>query len=546
MIHRAFAWLAVVAAALLAQPETAVAHPHVWVKMRSDVVFDDRGLITGINLAWSFDEGYVQVALDGLDANGDGDYSPSELDPLTKENIASLKDYDYFTRLKADGKDVALAEVTNYGQIYSNSKLELYFTVPLATPIDPRRSDFYYRVYDPEFFIAMDYEPDQPVSAVGSLPAGCKLDLLPVVADDQTEETRQMLAGKGKDWQPPPDEDFGAMFAQPVHVACRPAMAQQADGSGTAQPKIDKRKLLVPPRNADGSIVMTSLWDDPVQWAAERQREFYGAMRRSLTALKTDAPLAAASMLMLLSFAYGILHAAGPGHGKVVVSSWLLATESQLRRGILIAFMSAIVQALSAIAIVSILLLAVANIGTASRQVGGMAESMSYALISAMGIVLIWSAVRPRRPVHAVAGHGHHDHDGEDHAHDGHCGHAHGPGAKDLRGDWSLAKALSLAFAVGVRPCTGAILALIFAQTIGLYWAGVASTFAMALGTFLTVSMIAAVTVYSRRLALRFASRDDRWLGHAMSGLKLAGGTVIAGLGLLLFWASLGSSQAAM
>ncbi len=214
---RAFAATALLA--LAAQP--AAAHPHVWVSMRSDVVVDANGLITGINLAWSFDDGYVQAALDGLDVDGDGVYSQSELEPLTKENMASLKDYDYFTRPKADGRDVPLGPATEYGQIYSNDKLELYFTVPLKTPVDPRTTDFYYRIYDPEFFIAMDYVKDEPVSVVGALPTGCKLDLLPVVADGQTEQTREMLALKGKEWQPPPDEDFGAMFAQPVIVACK-------------------------------------------------------------------------------------------------------------------------------------------------------------------------------------------------------------------------------------------------------------------------------------------------------------------------------------
>jgi ABC-type uncharacterized transport system substrate-binding protein len=212
----------VLAGAILAlSAATAWAHPHVWIDMSSDVVFDDKGQVTAVNIEWTFDDGYAQVALDGLDTDGDGVYSATELEALTRENMDSLKDYDYFLHAFADGKPLRIQPAKDPGQIYSNERLTLYFTVPLEKPVDPKKSDFYYRIYDPEFFIAMDYIKDQPVTAQGPLPEGCKLDLKPVVTDTQTEQTRQMLATKGRDWQPPPDEDFGSVFAQPLHVDCR-------------------------------------------------------------------------------------------------------------------------------------------------------------------------------------------------------------------------------------------------------------------------------------------------------------------------------------
>jgi nickel/cobalt transporter (NicO) family protein len=114
---------------------------------------------------------------------------------------------------------------------------------------------------------------------------------------------------------------------------------------------------------------------------------------------------------------------------------------------------------------------------------------------------------------------------------------------KDLRAnDWSLAKAASMSFAIGLRPCTGAILVLLAAYPLGLYWAGVASVFAMAAGTFFTVSAIAALAVYAKHIAKRLADRSGRagkWLDV---GLRLGGGAVIAILGGALFWASLGGA----
>lgn len=322
-----------------------------------------------------------------------------------------------------------------------------------------------------------------------------------------------------------------------------------------AAPKIDKRKLLVQPRNADGTIDMPSFWSEPTVWIIEKQRGFYGAMSQSLRQMKAQSSLLPVYTLMLLSFGYGVFHAAGPGHGKAVISAWLLATENELRRGVLIAFLSALIQALTAIAIISALLLLVTAVGSTARNVAGFLESASYALIALMGAYLIWSAFRPHGHAHAPtpAQARSHDHQpGRDrHNHHEHgeacgCGHAHVPQASEVKGDRSWAKAWSLSFAVGIRPCTGSLLVLISAYALGLYWVGVTSTFVMALGTAITVSVIAAIAVYSKKLALRLAKRDSAWLDRAAFGLRMIGGLVIMGLGGLLFWGSLFSTNMMM
>ena len=199
----------------------AQAHPHVWIEMQSDVVFTDDGLIKGIDLEWTFDDGYAQMALDGLDVNSDGFFSPSELDPLTKENIKSMKDYEFFTVMRANGEQQKIGEVVEYGQIWSNNKLTLHLQVPLEKPIDPKKDEFVFKIYDPEFFIAIDYVKDDPVDVVGKLPESCKLVVKPVPTDAELDQTRTMLSEKGKDWKPEVSEDFGALFAQAVSIACK-------------------------------------------------------------------------------------------------------------------------------------------------------------------------------------------------------------------------------------------------------------------------------------------------------------------------------------
>ena len=199
----------------------ARAHPHVWIEMRSDVVFTDDGMIKGVDLEWTFDDAYTQVALEGLDLDGDGLYSQNELDPLTKVNISMLKDYEYFTVMRANGEQQKIAEVTDFGQIWSNNKLTLHLQVPLEQPIDPKRNEFMFKVYDPEFFIAIDYVKDDPVDIVGKLPESCKLVVKPVPTDAELDQTRTMLSEKSADWKPETAEDFGALFAQAVSIACK-------------------------------------------------------------------------------------------------------------------------------------------------------------------------------------------------------------------------------------------------------------------------------------------------------------------------------------
>jgi ABC-type uncharacterized transport system substrate-binding protein len=198
----------------------ALAHPHAWIEMKSDVVFDESGRVTALNIEWKFDADYSAMATDGLDANGDGFYSAGELQPLARENIEALKEYGYFVYAKADGRQVPYGEITDYGQVYNDGILEMHFVLPLAEPVDPRKAVFTYQMYDPTFYIAMDYKDERSVTSIGAMPAGCRVHLKPTPSDEQTEATRQMLAGKDQYWTPPDGEDFGSLFAQPVAVEC--------------------------------------------------------------------------------------------------------------------------------------------------------------------------------------------------------------------------------------------------------------------------------------------------------------------------------------
>ena len=333
-----------------------------------------------------------------------------------------------------------------------------------------------------------------------------------------------------------------------------PPLSQQVEAQSSDAPKveIDKRKLLVPPRNADGSFIETPFTEDPVRWMRDKQQNFYRSLSGSIRALKSGSPATAAWTLLTLSFLYGVFHAAGPGHGKAVISAWVLATENELKRGLVIAAMSAFFQAMTAIVIVSALLLFVNSAAGMARDVAGFLESASYLIIAGLGAYLLVTTFRPHG--HAaqprISAKQHFEivnplPPTHDHVHDENCacGHAHAPSPADLRGDWSWHRAVALAFAVGLRPCTGALLVLIFSWGIGLYWAGIAATLAMGLGVFITISAIATLAVYGKALALRYSRLNDRKLALTVKGLRVACGTGIMLLGGLMFWASLGSTN---
>ena len=331
------------------------------------------------------------------------------------------------------------------------------------------------------------------------------------------------------------------------------AFATTAHAQTTTAPNtiIKKSQLLVRPKDADGNIIVIPFLENPVLWARDKQQAFSGTMRTSLNKLKTNGSTAAAWTLLSFGLAYGIFHAAGPGHGKVVISSWLIATENDLKRGLLVAFLSSMFQALTAIVLVSGLFFIVASVGSVVRDVVGYLEQASYAMIATLGLYLIYTATRSwlRQPVlvaqttHAPFNFEITNHQSiSGHVHDAHCGHNHAPEPKDLRGDWSIKKALSLSFAIGLRPCTGAIAVLLAANTIGLYWAGIAATLAMGFGVFITVSAIAIITVYGKDFAMKLASKDNQNLGTIVNLLRLTGGVIVAFMGTIMFLGSLGTT----
>jgi len=298
--------------------------------------------------------------------------------------------------------------------------------------------------------------------------------------------------------------------------------------------------------------------DGIIGWIMTKQSEFYRALSGMIRGAKSDGT--AVFGLLGLSFAYGIFHAAGPGHGKAVISSYLVANRETWARGVVLSFASALLQALVAIAIVGI---AAVVLGATAKMMGDtvrVIETASYVLIVAVGLRLLWvkgrgflhalqaataqPALVPAGPAAMLAVHHDHDHDHDHHggADDGHhhdddgdhAGHSHGPEPQELAGPGGWQRGLSAIVAVGLRPCSGAILVLVFAFAQGLFWAGVAATFVMGLGTAITVAAIATLAVGARSLAEKLAHRRSGYGTLALRGLEVAAAVLVVAFGALL------------
>jgi len=295
--------------------------------------------------------------------------------------------------------------------------------------------------------------------------------------------------------------------------------------------------------------------DGIVGWLLAKQAEFYRALSGAIRAAKADGT--AVWGLFTLSFLYGIFHAAGPGHGKAVISSYVVANQETWRRGVILSFASAFLQALVAVALVGVAAVLLGATARVMSDVVRYIEIVSYSLITLLGARLLWVKGRAAiatfwqlqeqhtqfQHAHAHAhahhhDHGHHhahDHDhAHDHVHDEHCGHSHGPEPKDLAGPGGWKRGLTAIVAVGLRPCSGAILVLVFALAQGIFWAGVASTFIMGLGTAITVAAIATIAVGAQGFARKLASSQPGSGTLAMRAIEVGAALFVMLFGLAL------------
>jgi ABC-type uncharacterized transport system substrate-binding protein len=207
---------AAVLASLVAFINAASAHPHVWVTMRSELVYGPDGTVTGIRHAWTFDDMFSAFATQGIDSKQRNVFTREELEPLAKTNVESLKDFEYFTVARVNGKKADFIDPPpGYYLDYKDQILTLHFTLPFKTP--QKAQDVQIEIYDPSYFVDFSFEKDNAVALVGA-PGNCKL----VVArpEEMDAATAAKLFQMAPDQKLSPSELLGAQFANRILVKC--------------------------------------------------------------------------------------------------------------------------------------------------------------------------------------------------------------------------------------------------------------------------------------------------------------------------------------
>jgi nickel/cobalt exporter len=279
-----------------------------------------------------------------------------------------------------------------------------------------------------------------------------------------------------------------------------------------------------PPRNPFGMGLREATPSGSLgTWILSVQSGFYASLQAGVREMKENG--SALFSLLLVGFAYGVFHAAGPGHGKGVISAYLVADEKALRKGFILSLAAALVQALVAIAIVSLVSLVLRATATTMNKLAMNVEVASFLAVALLGAVITWRKAGKvlgvmalaRNPYAAVQ---------ED------CDHVHMPPPEELSRLTRWRDMAGVAIAAGIRPCAGALIVLVFALSQGLFAAGIAATFAMALGTALTTSAIAALAVFFKAMALKIAGGRGASGAIAIAGLELLAAAFVLMLGL--------------
>jgi ABC-type uncharacterized transport system substrate-binding protein len=199
-------------ATLLVMPLTASAHPHVWVKAASELVYAVDGTVTGVRHTWTFDDMFSTYALQGIETSTKGVYTRDELAPLAQTNVESLKEFGFFSFAKADGKRQKFNEPTDYYLEYRDAALVLHFVLPFKTPFKARQMQL--EVFDPSYFVDFQLQEKNPIKLVNA-PAGC------TIAIERPSDGSAAAKKVGEDnFLDGSNANFGAMFANKVTVNC--------------------------------------------------------------------------------------------------------------------------------------------------------------------------------------------------------------------------------------------------------------------------------------------------------------------------------------
>lgn len=451
------------------------AHPHVFIDAHAELIIDKNGMIN-VRESWVFDDMFSSMIIEDYDKDKDGKFSEEEIVLVQKEAFNNTREFQYFTFMRnAEGAIKPIGSAHSFtASITDENLLEYSFVLPYRPGISSDTGYFAFGLYDESFYVAIESSKDKMYSVTAE--SGVNAEIKTV---DHYEK-------ESYDWGTPPQEIMLAISTGKIDRAdfskLAPNYKKEENNKETPRSVNDKgadeeaSKEGENPdtgKKIDYSERKLSLKYFVMEKIVDTQRLLRNDISTLFEKMKKEGSRFAIVLILLFSFAYGLVHALGPGHGKAIVSSYFISKNVKVHDGIIVGSFIALIHAFSAAAVVLVIYFFAGGFSTSrvTTEVSPIIAKVSSILIVGIGLFLLFSALYERFF------------------------------KKDEKKESSLPKStdrrglLLIAASIGAVPCPGALLILFFAMRIDALFVGLYAVLAMSIGMAATLSSIAVLTI---------------------------------------------------
>jgi nickel/cobalt transporter (NicO) family protein len=491
IILPAVAWVLAIAA--MNAPQPVRAHPHCFILNSVQFFFDDQGL-DRIRIDWQFDTFFSEQIMSDCVSEAGSALGPEEKACIKRDYFDNLSEYGYFTFININGRPVEVSSVESLDVAYLETSLVYRFTLPCRVPATGHTQEVRVALYDPTFYCALLFPEQLPVMVnnEGNLDYSVHIR-------ENTNVT--YYYNQIHPWEA-------------VLRFCRPPCEEIPDG---ASPALTDDGTASPAETSTAGDKSMSLLGGsghsfrPLIWILEKQRLLYERMADVSRRIKDGNRGRPLALLLGIAFLYGLVHAAGPGHGKAFAASFVLAAKPGLKQSLLLGNTIALFHGLSAATLVILLKTTlVAFTGQSLEQVQNLTGIVSYSLISLIGLLLVSGVVKKMRN--------------------------HGP--EESRPDHP-ANVWVMAATVGLVPCPGVVLVLLFSLSLDILWVGLLMALFQTAGMALTISLVTLLVAGGRRGGTSLFKRNEQMLHRVETGMELLASLCVFLLGLIFLWGTI-------
>ena len=464
---------------ILGSFELSFSHPHVFSENSLTIIFDEEGM-AGLKSKWVFDEYYSNMIIEDYDLDFNGEFDSKETASLETKEFNPLLNKNYFTHISINNKPFEIKTVEKFKAKLSGGILVTYeFYIPCKIKASTASQEIHFSQHDPEYYIKFDFASNQPVKMEGD----SLFDIEYRIEENQKESFY-----------------FGSVH--PVELILQFAV------KGTQSPK-EYIKENQPTSDRSFSLLGTiSYW----------QKNLKDKMAELTRESKETGSLKPLMLLIIIAFVYGVIHAAGPGHGKVVTSSCLISRGWKYIEAIILGNMIALVHGITGILlVVTIHYILKKSISGSMESTSYYMQIVSYFLITLLGLFML---------IRHLISFRHHKKNEEDLAN------------LNRRFGEKPGHPLFIALVVGMIPCPGVVMVMLFCLSMNTIGLGIILALTQALGMAVTISAVGVFVVFGKNLTLNTVRGKMKWAEIAEHSLEFVSAILLTTIGILFLAAS--------